>query len=265
MATTERPAGSKRTGWRFHVPVCFQCRRHLSRSHHGNFGGRPHRSGEPQGRRLDSGRRADGAGRREPQRDFRVAPERLKDEREREAERQRHQEERRLDFEQYRSLQTELRETKSRAASLQAKIELTGALDRDRVGDALLLGFYFHRRNERLASSRESIFRTAAERLKLVTGNAHEIKLEKSALHEVLELTYGPIVAESFDLGYVLSHLGEDGLLEGRVEILSELERHLKSLRPNTRDGAVPDVPPEVTGLFRKLAGRVVSIVRRKA
>lgn len=196
---------------------------------------------------------------------YRAEPERLKEEREREAERQRHQEERRLDFEQYRSLQAELRETKTRAASLQAKIELTGALDRDRVGDALLLGFYFHRRNERLASSRESIFRTAAERLKLLTGKVHEIKLEKSALHEVLELTYGPIVAESFDLGYVLSHLGEDGLPESRIEILSELERHLKSLRPNTRDGAVPDMPQEVTGLFRKLAGRVVSIVRRKA
>src|SRR5690349_18699847 len=52
---------------------------------------------------------------------YRSGPERARVAAEREAERQRHQEERRLDFAQYRSLQAELRETQARADKLQAK------------------------------------------------------------------------------------------------------------------------------------------------
>lgn len=194
---------------------------------------------------------------------FRTRPERAWLQRDRELERQRHQEERRLDFEQYRAMQSELRDRRSYAASLQAKLELTGALDRDRVGDALLLGFYFHRRAERLQSPpRHPIFTTAARRLKLITDKKNEIRLGKPALHDVLEMTYGPIIAESFDLGFLLSHLHEDGTSAQHPEILSELEHQLNALKldGHSKDGAA--LPQDVQELFKKLAGRVISIVR---
>jgi|HubBroStandDraft_4_1064222.scaffolds.fasta_scaffold00003_224 hypothetical protein len=192
-----------------------------------------------------------------------VAPERRRIARQREAELQRHQEERRLDFEQYRTLQAELRETRARASALEGKLNLGGALDRDRVGDALLLGFYFHRRSERLPSPpKQSIFKTAAQRLKLLRGKTTELKLDKAALHDVLEIAYGPVVAESFDLGYVLSHLGQEGFKEGHPEMLAELEEQLKLLRLDGKSGVAAQLPEEITGLFRRLAARVMTIVR---
>jgi len=194
----------------------------------------------------------------------RVAPERARLEAEREAERQRHQEERRLDFEQYRALQFELRATRSRAAALQAKLDLTGALDRDRVGDALLLGFYFHRRDERLPSSpHRSIFQMAALRLKIVADPATEVKLAKEPLRDVIEVTYGPIVAEGFDLGYLLSHIGEDGVSQARPEVLNELEKQLRSLKFNSHSNSAAGLPAEASDLFKKLVARVMSIVRK--
>jgi hypothetical protein len=193
-----------------------------------------------------------------------LEPERSRIDQEREAERQRHQEERRLDFEQYRAMQSELREIRLRTASLQSKLELTGALDRDYVGDALLLGFYFHRRGERLPSPpHQPLFRTAAARLKLVSEKNSEIKLDKSALHQVLLMTYGPIVAEAFDLGYVLSHLDEESFPDTRPEILSELERQLNALKLDSKPRAGAGMPDDVSELFKKLATRLISIVRR--
>lgn len=194
---------------------------------------------------------------------YRAQPERLRSEQERELQRQRHQEERRLDFEQYRTMQSELRDMRSHTATLNAKLELTGALDRDRVGDALLLGFYFHRRGERLsAPPHHPIFLTAARRLKFVSEKKREIKLDKAALGEVLEMTYGPIVAEAFDLGYLLSHLHEDGASQQHPEILAELERQLDALKVASKSSA-NGAPEEASELFKKLAARVVSIVRR--
>jgi hypothetical protein len=196
---------------------------------------------------------------------YRVEPERARIEREREAERHRHQEERRLDFEQYRALQSELREARSTAATLQSRLNLSGAIDRDRVGDALLLGFYFHRRNERLPSAPKlAIFTIAAKRLKLVREKNAEIKVDKTALREVLEIAYGSVVSEAFDLGYLLSHLGEDGVSTTRSpEILAQLQEHLNALKLNGKAGAGPNIPSEAVGLFKKLGARVVEIVKR--
>lgn len=265
MATPERPAGSKKTGWRFYVTVCSAfvggallvvAVELLSSAHF------------VAGDLRDTGLVIGGAligllslGLNEF---YRVEPERLRMEAQREAELQRHQEERRLDFEQYRILQSELREARSRASSLQAKVDLTGALDRDRMGDALLLGFYFHRRAERLPTSRQPIFKTAAQRLKFLALTHDDLNLDKAALHRVLELTYGPIVAEAFDVGYVLSHLGENGLPEGRPEVLSELENYLKDLKLDSKSGIAADFHDEVSGLFRKISGRVISMVGRR-
>lgn len=195
---------------------------------------------------------------------YRAGPERVRTRHEREAELARHQEERRLDFEQYRALQAELREMRAEKAKLKTTLDLTGALDRDHIGDALLLGFYFHRRGEALPSSpKQPIFRTAAMRMKLLTQASPEVKLDKPALHDVLEIAYGPVVAEAFDLGYLLSHLGEDGLAQGpETEILGELEKQLKALKLDSnveRAGGSDGVP----GSIRKLAARVVSVVRR--
>lgn len=193
----------------------------------------------------------------------RLGPERARLRRERQAELARHQEERRLDFEQYRALQAELRETRSRTTALQTKLDLTGALDRDRIGDALLLGFYFHRRGEGLPSSpKQSIFKTAAMRLKLLTETVTAVKLEKPALRDVLEIAYGPVVAEAFDLGSVLSQLGEDGLAKGHdTEILGELEKQLKVLKFDSK-GSTDGRTNNVSGM-RKLAERVASMIRR--
>ena len=194
---------------------------------------------------------------------YRVRPELLRLEADRELERQRHQEERRLDFEQYRAMQSELREMRSHGSALRAKLELTGALDRDRVGDALLLGFYFHRRVERLPSSpHDPIFTTAARRLKLVTEKRREIKLDKATLRDVLEMTYGPIIAEAFDLGYLLSHLHQDGSPQQHPEILGELERQLNDLKADSKPNSVAGLPEEASELFKRLANRVISIVR---
>jgi hypothetical protein len=264
VATPERPAGVK-NGWRFHVTVYFGIvggallivASVLLRSAHVI-------SGEVRDAGLVIGGLLVGLIAVALNEIYRLKPERARLERERELERQRHQEERRLDFEQYRAIQSELRDMRSNAAALQSKLELTGALDRDRVGDALLLGFYFHRRGERLPSPpHQSIFTTAARRLKLVTEKRGEIRLDKPALHEVLEITYGPIVAEAFDLGYLLSHLHQDGSADQRPEILSELERQLNELKLDSKPNSAAAFPEEASELFKKLAARVVSIVRR--
>jgi hypothetical protein len=195
---------------------------------------------------------------------YRSGPQRERVEQERDAERQRHQEERRLDFDQYRAVQSELRETRTRATALQAKLDLAGALDRDRVGDALLVGFYFHRRNERLPSSpKDPIFQIAGRRLRLLTEKSPEVKLEKSAVREILEISYGPVVSEAFDLGYVLSHLGEDGVpATSSPEILAELRTHLSALKLNGQASSI-SMSARASRLFRKLSDGVISIVRR--
>ncbi len=194
---------------------------------------------------------------------YRTGPERERARREREAQLARHQEERRLDFEQYRTLQAELREARSQTTALKTKLDLTGALDRDRIGDALLLGFYFHRRGEGLPSApKQSVFKTAAMRLKLLTETVTEVKLDKEALHDVLEIAYGPVVAEAFDLGFLLSHLSEEGLAQGPdAEILGELEKQLRALKLDSKAASVPT--NSASGSVRKLAARVASIVRR--
>jgi hypothetical protein len=195
---------------------------------------------------------------------YRTGPELKRTRSEREAELTRHQEERRLDFEQYRALQTELRETRARATSLETKLELTGALDRDRIGDALLVGFYFDRRREGLPSApKQSIFKTAATRLKLLSGTVAEVTLEKPAIRNVLEIAYGPVIAESFDLGYLLSHLGEEGLTrEPGVEILGELEKQLNALKLDGKPSTA-GMTGDISTNIKNLAGRVASIVRR--
>ncbi|MBV9333187.1 MAG: hypothetical protein JO146_04200, partial [Candidatus Eremiobacteraeota bacterium] len=194
---------------------------------------------------------------------YRTGPALWRMRRERETEFARHQEERRLDFEQYRALQTELREARAHSNSLEKKLELTGALDRDRIGDALLLGFYFDRRRDGLPSSpKQSIFKTAAVRLKVLSSSAADVRLEKPALHSVLEIVYGPVVAESFDLGYVLSHLGADGLpRESSIEILGEIEKQLGALKLDTKPWRANGTAG-ISSNIRNLASRVVSIIR---
>jgi len=264
VARPERPAGVK-NGWKFHVTVYF-----------GIIGGgfliflsevlysKHFISGEARDAGLVIGGIFVGLIVLSLNEIYRVEPERAYLEREREFERQRHQEERRLDFEQYRTMQSELRDLRSHAGALQSKLALTGALDRDRVGDALLLGFYFHRRAERLPTPpHQPVFSTAARRLKLLTEKKDEVKLDKPALHEVLEMTYGPIVAEAFDLGYLLSHLHQDGSPQQRPEILTELERQLNALKLDSKPDATDGLSDDATELFKKLAARVISIVRR--
>lgn len=266
MAAPEGSAGFRKIGWRFYVPVCFGIAGGALLIPVTEFLSAAHLiSDAVRDAGLVIGGMLLGLIALALNEFYRVAPRRARLEQEREAERRRHQEERRLDFEQYRAIQSELRELRSQAATLQSKLELTGALDRDRVGDALLLGFYFHRRGERLPSPpHQPVFKTAAQRLKLITERSRDFKLDKNALRQVLDITYGPIVAEAFDLGYLLSHLHEDGLSEARPEILGELERQLDALKLNNskvKSGA--GLPDEVSGLFKKLAARVISIIRR--
>jgi hypothetical protein len=271
LAIPERSAGAK-TGWRFRVPVRFGIRAGvlllgngalvifvtelLSSTH--ALSQSEHDAG------LVVGGALIGLVALSINEIFRLEPERRHVQHERNAELQRHQEERRLDFEQFRALQSELRETQARASTLQARLDLTGALDRDRIGDALLLGFYFHRRREGLPSApNQSIFGTAALRLKVLTDKIAEVKLDKPELHDVLEIAYGPIVSEAFDLGYILSHLGEDGFPEAPgPELLRELEQHLKALKIDAEVGTSADLSAEVRGFFKKVAARVIYIVR---
>jgi hypothetical protein len=65
----------------------------------------------------------------------RNAPERLRLERQRDADRTRQNEERRLDFEQYRALQAELRDARALAGRLQAKLDLTATTASPRAAD----------------------------------------------------------------------------------------------------------------------------------
>lgn len=166
---------------------------------------------------------------------YRGAPERARTAAEREVERQRHQEERRIDFAQYRSLQAELRETQARAEKLQAKLDLTGALDRDRIGNALLLGFYFDR-HERSGPSKNgrSVFDSAAAELKLPAGFG-ESNLNRAATHDLLKMAYGASVTEAFDFGYLLSRLDATGFPSNCTpETLAQLEEQLKRLDDNS-------------------------------
>jgi len=264
VAVPEQSSGIK-NGWRFHIPVCFgiaagvlliAVAEALSRAH--MISSDVHDAG------LVVGGALLGLIALSLDELYRTGPERERMRREREAELTRHQEERRLDFEQYRALQAELREMRTQAAALKAKLDLTGALDRDRIGDALLLGFYFDRRGDGLPSApKQSIFKTAAVRLKLLTRTVNEVKLDKPALRNVLEIAYGPVVAEAYDLGYLLSHLGEDGLVQGSsAEILGELEEQLKALKLDSK----PSTAPSTNGIassLKQLAARVASIVRR--
>ncbi len=163
---------------------------------------------------------------------YRGGPERVRVAQEREGERQRHQDERRLDFAQYRLLQAELREAQARADRLQAKIELTGVLDRDRVGNALLLGFYFDRRDEPVTATTErTIFETAAQRLKLPTEPFEQMRVDRATTHDLLAMAYGANVAEAFDFGYLLARLDASGFPGNCTpETLAQLEQQLKSL-----------------------------------
>ncbi|MBV9719777.1 MAG: hypothetical protein JOZ77_10680 [Candidatus Eremiobacteraeota bacterium] len=266
MSSPGRLAGNKTAGWRFHVTVCF-----------GIVGGvllialtevlaaKQLISGEVRDGGLIIGGALAGLVALCLSDLLRFQPEIRRMQRERQADRLRHQEERRLDFEQYRGVQAELRDMRSRVSTLQSKIDLTGALDRDRVGDALLVGFYFHRRSEALPSAQtQSIFRTAASRLKLINESLPEIKLDKAAVETVLVIAYGPVISEAFGLGYLLSHLGEDGFPETpSPQILAELEDQLKALKLDSKLPNGSAVSGDVAGLFKKLASRVVSIVRR--
>ena len=163
---------------------------------------------------------------------YRGGPERVRVAQEREADRLRHQEERRLDFTEYRKLQAALRETQSRAERLQAKLGLTGVLDRDRVGNAVLLGFYFDRRDEPIAATNErTIFETAAQQLKLPAEPFELMKVDRMATHDLLSMAYGANVAEAFDFGYLLSRLDAGGFPDNCTpETLAQLERQLKRL-----------------------------------
>lgn len=262
MATLEQSTGTEKQGWRFHVSICFGIAVGIFLIAGIEIAGSHGLSGAVKDVGLVVGGMLLGLLVLCLYEMYFVAPQRARTLIERDAERQRHQEERRLDFEQYRSLQGDLRETRSHGVTLQAKLDLTGAIDRDRVGDALILGFYFHRRGERLPSApRQSIFTIAAKRLKLL-NSAAEVKLDKVGLHEVLLIAYGPVVAEAFDLGYLLSHLGEDGFPERHPEILSDLENQLNALKLDHVSSEAADFPDD--RLFKRLAGRVVSIVRRR-
>ncbi len=264
MATDEGPADPKKAGWRFHFPVCLAIAGGLFLILLAEVGaGARAISTGLKDFALILGGTLVGLGSLSLNEIYRAQPERLRSEEAREAERERHQEERRLDFEEYRALQTELRVVRLRAASLQSKLDLTGAVDRDRVGDALVLGFYFHRRNDRLPSGGGSIFKRAGERLKLAEPK-RDLKLEKSAVQQVLHIAYGPVVAESFHLGYLLSHLGDEEMPQtSSPEILGELERHLKALKLGAEIGSHNGRAAGAATLFQRLASRVVSVVRR--
>jgi len=263
VATPERSAGDKKPGWEFYVPVCSAIAAGILIVVAAELWGSSHQTnGGARDVVLVSGGALLGLIALWLYEIYSAAPRLQRIERERAAERHRHQEERRLDFEQFRTLQSDLRQMRSHSSALQAKLDLTGAIDRDRVGDALILGFYFHRRTERLPSApTQSIFTIAAKRLKLRNDDA-EINLDKAALHEVLHMAYGPVVAEALDMGYLLSHLGEDGFPEGRPEILADLESQLKALKLDHTAGNTAELPDDIASLFKKLAGRVVSIVR---
>jgi len=167
---------------------------------------------------------------------YRGAPERARVAAEREAERQRHQEERRVDFAQYRSLQAELREAQARADKLQAKLDLTGVLDRDRIGHALLLGFYFDRRTEPGGwRNGRTIFESAAAELKLPAGRFRDAKIDRASTHDLLLMAYGSSVTEAFDFGYLLSRLDASGFPANCTpETLAQLERQLKRLEDDS-------------------------------
>jgi hypothetical protein len=265
LAVPEQFSGLK-NGWRFHIPVflgilagvlCIAAAEALGRAHL--------IASEVRDALLVAGGALVGLLALYLDETYRAGPERERIRRESEAQLARHQEERRLDFEQYRTLQAELRELRSHTAKLETKLELTGALDRDRIGDALLLGFYFNRRGEGLPSSpKQSIFKTAAMRLKIMTPTITEVKLDKPALHDVLEIAYGPLVGEAFDLGYLLSHLGEDGLAQApHTEFLGELEKQLKALKLDSKIPRADGNNDDIRGRIRTLASRVVSIVRK--
>ncbi|HYL28189.1 MAG TPA: hypothetical protein VEW74_10185, partial [Candidatus Nitrosotalea sp.] len=135
MATLGRSAGDKKLGWRFHVPVCFGIAVGILLIAGIEIAGAGRVSGTVRALALVAGGMLVGLIALCLYEMYVFAPRRARAEAELAAERQRHQEERRLDFEQYRALQTELRESRSHSAALQAKLDLTGAIDRDRVGD----------------------------------------------------------------------------------------------------------------------------------
>lgn len=68
---------------------------------------------------------------------YRSGPERVRVAQERQADVQRHQEERRVDFTEYQKLQAELRDTQSRAERLQAKLELIGSFAPPRAAESI--------------------------------------------------------------------------------------------------------------------------------
>jgi hypothetical protein len=84
-------------------------------------------------------------------------------------------------------------------------------------------------------------------------------------VRNVLEIAYGAIITEAFDLGYILSHLNEDGVTptRGGPEILGELQKHLNDLKFDSKVSN-SEMPEELSGIFKKLAARVIAIVARK-
>jgi hypothetical protein len=70
----------------------------------------------------------------------------------------------------------------------------------------------------------------------VLTDSARDLELDMTATRGVLDAAYGAVVAEAFDLGFVLSH--HDGL--------------------RSRNG----VPRDASGILQRVAARIVALVR---
>jgi hypothetical protein len=153
--------------------------------------------------------------------------------------RQQHQEKIKDDLEKFLALESELRESKCQLGHLHGQLELVGSQIMDKIYAALLLGYFYDRREETGAQQR-SIFRDMAFKLGLPTAIAgeknptdlNELADFMTKTSNALMVKYGEAANAAFNLGGILRDLDERGFnLMCQPDAWGEVEIGLKTLK----------------------------------
>lgn len=152
----------------------------------------------------------------------------------REEEGRQHEKELEESHQKFLALESELSVSMRRGAELQAPLELVGAHERSRIYCALLLGYFYDRRETQLGSLPPTFSMMA---LKLELPADELLKKEDlveflGCITDALEVKCGPVVRGAFELGCLLRDLDKNGFgTMHHPEALESLQSGLKLLK----------------------------------
>lgn len=199
---------------------------------------------------------------------------------EREEERRQHREELDEAHQKFLALESELSASMRRAADLQAQLELVGSHERSRIYAALMMGYFYDRRDENLGQG-PPVFVCRAKELELP---ADELLREEDLVEFLVQITnaltvkYGPVVRGAFNLGCLLRDLDKGGFSAMcDPKALEDLQSSLKLLKIDPAIIAatsrfwqacddVARIPDEASSFFHDMfllvSGRFLEIAR---